>query len=235
MLKNTVYDYSVCGVTRFIDGEIPKPDLAEKRFVCTNFEYLGKQINRQREFGVWNKLYRRELFDKVKFAEGKLHEDVFFSGDIANACINGVIENNKQCYFYRQRNESIVSKSKDKCNPDLVYAGQHLAEIVEKNAPELFSDSLWYTLRYTWTFFDKIYVARSFKDNKEFLQSIQNLIRVYSDDYKNHERFDKITRKRYMLFSKSRFLYGFNAYVRLTRVYIFKLLGKDAYKSGHGI
>ena len=57
----------------------------------------------------------------------------------------------------------------------------------------------------------------------------------YPLDEKIQEGFDKITRKRYMLFSKSRFLYGFNAYVRLTRVYIFKLLGKDAYKSGHGI
>lgn len=78
MLKDTLYDYSVCGVARFIDGEIPKPDLAEDLFVCTNFDYLGQQINRQREFGVWNKLYKRELFDKVEFADASCMRMLFF-------------------------------------------------------------------------------------------------------------------------------------------------------------
>lgn len=117
----------------------------------------------------------------------------------------------------------------------MVWAGGHLVDITAENCPDLYMDSLWYALRYTWTFVDKIYVARSFKDNKEFLQSIQNLIREYREDCKIHSRFEKITRKRMILFSKSKFLYGFNAYARLLRVFLYRIVKMDAYKSGHGI
>lgn len=49
------------------------------------------------------------------------------------------------------------------------------------------------------------------------------------------EAFSGITAARMKLYAKSRFLYGINAYARLFRVYFYRILGWDAYKSGHGI
>ena len=46
---------------------------------------------------------------------------------------------------------------------------------------------------------------------------------------------DGIIKNRMRLFVKSPILYGANAYSRLLRVYAYHLLGKDAYKDGHGI
>lgn len=235
LLVTTSYDYSVCGVKRFDDGQVPRRLGKESISTFTNFEYLGMQLNKQREFGVWNKLYRREIFDNIHFKTGKLHEDVFWSGDLARVCSKGVIETTKECLFYRQRTGGIVSQTSEKCSPDKLKACNYVTQIVKAQAPEWYLDSLWYAIRYTWTFVDKIYLSRSFRENKELLKSIQNMIRNNSNEYRQMERISLIERKRMLLFAKSRFLYGFNAYARLFRVYLYRLLRIDSYIDGHGI
>lgn len=235
LLDGTSYDYSVCGVNRFQDGDKPSRNLSNKIHTYTNDAYLGLQLNKKREFGVWNKLYKREIFEQLRFKDGKLHEDVFFSGDLAKNCRNGVIEVEQSCLFYRQRKGSIVSQSSEKCSPDLVDAGSYVTDIVKANYPDLFYDSLWYAIRYTWTFVDKIYVAGSFRENRAFMFALQRLIRTHKQEYKDLEKLALTDRKRILLFAKSRFLYGFNAYARLFRVYLYKILKKDAYSDGHGI
>lgn len=235
LLITTSYDYSVCGVKRFDDGQVPQSLEKECISIFTNYEYLGLQLNKQREFGVWNKLYRREIFDKILFKTGKLHEDVFWSGDLARVCSNGVIETTKECLFYRQRMGGIVSQTSEKCSPDKVEACNYVSQIVRVQAPEWYLDSLWYSIRYTWSFVDKIYLSRAFKENRNLLASIHDMIRNHSDEYRQMERISMIERKRMLLFAKSRLLYGLNVYVRLFRVYIYKLLRKDPYTDGHGI
>lgn len=235
LLDGTDYDYSVCGTCRFIDGDVPKPNNTVDISSHSNFEFLGLQLNKKTEFGVWNKLYRRELFTKIHFADGKIHEDVIWSADLANNCVNGVIENKKQCYLYRQRSGGIVAQGAEKCSPDRIYAGGYLIDIVKKNCPELLEDCLHYALNYAWSFVDRIYVNRTFKENKQFLLDLKNIINLYRDEYMNLNSYSVIKRKRMNLFSKSMILYGFNAYARLFRVYLYKVFKKDAYSDGHGI
>lgn len=236
LLKDTSYDYSVCGVLRFKDGQVPVCKDSDRIInTYSNYEYLGLQLNKKREFGVWNKLYKREVFDRISFKDGKLHEDVFWSGDLARVCQNGVIETSKQCLFYRQRNSGIVAQTSEKCSPDKVESGEYIIDIVQQNCPELYQDSLWYAIRYTWIFIDKIYVSRAFSDNIALMIAVQQLIRKHKESYRQLEKIPLIQRKRMMLYAKSRFIYGFNAYARLIRVYLFRLLKKDAYSDGHGI
>lgn len=235
LLVNFSCDYSVCGVVRFNDGKAPILASSNKSTIYTNYEYLGLQLNKQREFGVWNKLYRRDIFDKIRFKKGKLHEDVFWSGDLARVCSNGVIETEKQCLFYRQRKGGIVAQTSEKCSPDKVEACKYVIDLVQLGYPDLYQRSLWYAIRYTWTFVDKIYVAKSFKENRVLLVSIQNLIREHKEEFSSMERLSEIERKRMILFARSRFVYGFNAYARLIRVFLFRLIKKDAYADGHGI
>lgn len=68
LLKDTSYDFSVCGAYRFEDGRVPKMNQVEKSaYVLKNIEFFQAQLQRNTEFGVWNKLYRRELFEKNSF------------------------------------------------------------------------------------------------------------------------------------------------------------------------
>lgn len=235
LLTESEADFSVCGVCRFRDGDTPEPVHEEDPGRISSVEFLKMQLQRQSEFGVWNKLFRRELFEMIRFAEGKLNEDVIFSADLLSCCPNGAIFSGKQLYFYRQREDSIVSVQAARGSLDLIYAGAYLLEKVKKNAPECTDAALRYTLAYPWMFVDPIYVNGTFRENRAFLQGIQDFLKAHISEYCDRCIFQEIQLKRMNLFARSRYLYGLNAYTRLLRVYLFHMIGKDAYADGHGI
>lgn len=236
ILDGTVYDFAVCAVLRYEDGTaIAVNSERETIVVYENSEFLGAQLNRQQEFGVWNKLYRRELFDKLRFMAGKIHEDVIFSADLAMNCKNGVIATSNQLYYYRQRNSGIVAAGSQKCSSDRIFAGEYLIEATDRVCPEWKDMALNYSVSYPWMFVDRIYIRQTFKVNNAFLKQLQRVLKKYRDYYEQLELIDEIIRKRMMLFATSRFLYGFNVYARMIRLYLYRAIKKDAYADGHGI
>lgn len=235
LLDGTTYDFSYCGVCRFQDGELPKPSSHDEEFNTTNSEYLQAQFERKTEFGVWNKLFRNNFVKRVRFAPGKIHEDVIFSADLLKNLSHGAVYTTKELYFYRQRESGIVSTQSKRCSPDRIYAGEYLLQAVRKAAPELTKMALQYAIEYPWMFIDPIYVQRSFHQNQDFLKAIQKYLRDNISEYKLYNIFSATQTNRMSLFSKSRFMYGFNAYARLIRVYVYRIIGKDAYRDGHGI
>lgn len=235
MLDGTEYDFSFCGVCRFEDGTEPECTVCERTYLVTNAEYVGMQLKRKTEFGVWNKLFRRELFGELRFAPGKINEDVIFSADLLKSLGNGAIGSEQQLYFYRMRNGGIVSETAKKGHPDRIYAGEYLLEAVRAKSPEYLDVALHYAVDYPWMFVDPMYVHGDFSANRVFAEKLQKHLHKYLCEYKVKKIFDETLLKRMTLFSKSRFLYAFNAYARLFRVYLYRILRKDAYSDGHGI
>ena len=235
LLEGAGCDFSACAVCRFDDGKEPNPHCPNNEpLKMNNADYLKAQLSRQREFGVWNRLYRREVFEQIQFYPGKIHEDVIFAADVAQLH-GGVIVTDKQLYCYRQRNSGIVAQSSLKCSPDRIFAGEYLVEVTKKKIPELYNQSLKYAVDYPWTFVDGIFIDRTFRENKAFLIALRDFIRRYKKDLLTIEDLNPLVLARMNLFSKSNLLYGFNAYSRLLRVYLFHIFGKDAYSDGHGI
>lgn len=235
LLKDNDYDFSVCGTCRFQDGYDPNPVNASlEGNTLESKEFLKEQLNKRSEFGVWNKLYRRSIFSKMKFAVGRLNEDVIWSGDLS---INTTkcIEIKSQHYCYRQRSNGIVSNQSQKCSLDFLYAGNYLVKISECYYPEILEECLYYVANYPWSFIDKIYVERSFIENYLFLSCLQKILRNHRKSYKEIKSFSKIQLYRMNVFSISKILYGINAYFRLIRVYYCRIIQKDPYESGHGI
>ena len=235
LLRDSDCDFSACGVCRFMDGCVPKPTASGEIIEhLNNKEYLRDQLSKSKEFGVWNRMYRRELFDTIRFCPGLVHEDVYFSAELSSLH-GGVICTSAQLYFYRQRKTGIVAETNKKISPDWLIAGEHLINCSRSSYPDLTEKCLVYAVRYPWSYVDKIYVDRKWKDNREFLQRFQRFLRKYRAAILSADEWDPITRNRMRLFTKSKILYGFNAYSRLLRVYVYHLLGKDAYADGHGI
>ena len=56
---------------------------------------------------AWNKLYRRELFDKIRFPIRKQHEDEFVIHHLADQC-EKIVCINEAFYYYLQRSDSIM-------------------------------------------------------------------------------------------------------------------------------
>lgn len=234
-LDGSLYDFSFCGVCRFQDGEVPASGGQDTELHVANIQYLKMQLERKSEFGVWNKLFRKDIFKHIRFESGRIHEDVIFSAELAGNLHHGVIYTTKELYFYRQRENGIVSTHKKKCSPDRIYAGECILRATKNFAPELIEIAAQYAIEYPWMFIDPIYVNRSFKKNKSFMDAVQQYLKDNIQLYKQNNIFSDIQTRRLDLFSKSKFLYGFNAYARLIRLYIYRLFRRDAYSDGHGI
>ena len=67
---------------------------------------------------TWNKLYRRELFEGIRFPEGRIHEDEFTTYKVVwKANKVGVISD--KLYFYRHRAGSIMQQPYSKSRLDV--------------------------------------------------------------------------------------------------------------------
>lgn len=58
---------------------------------------------------VWNKLYKHELINRIRFKEGQPHEDEYYMQEVYLKTKLAVYINEK-LYCYRQRNDSIMGK-----------------------------------------------------------------------------------------------------------------------------
>lgn len=234
LLDGTTYDFSVCGSNRFQDNNIVALYNGVSG-VMSNAEYLYAQLQKKSEFGFWNKMFRRNLFNELHFVAGRRNEDVIFSCDIAQKLHNGIVCTDEMLYFYRMNDEGVTARQNKKADPDMIYAGAYLVNTAKKIYPEIVDECLRYAVSYPWTFLDKVYVKRAFKENKKYLNDLQALLRTYQQEYSQLTYFDDKTRNRMMLFARSKLLYAVNAYARLIRLYLFRLLRKDPYADGHGI
>lgn len=72
------------------------------------FELIAKQ--RQPFVVSWGKLYRKELFNAIRFPTGKCHEDEFTSHLLINK-VSRIVYSDRTLYFYYQRPDSITREN----------------------------------------------------------------------------------------------------------------------------
>lgn len=108
-LNQTDSDIAVCGVQMFWE------DRSETQLLTKQGEIVLENADAMRALleetwlkqPVWNKLYKREVVAGILFEKGKYHEDVFWSYQMI-ARAKRVCVFDTPCYFYRQRNDSIM-------------------------------------------------------------------------------------------------------------------------------
>lgn len=99
---------------------------------------------------IWNKLYRKEMIDDVRFPVGKRIDDEFFTyRAIGNA--KKLVRSEKICYAYRQQQESVMHSMKVQHRLQSVEAKVMRHEYVMESYPSLIENSLkylWFTCIY---------------------------------------------------------------------------------------
>lgn len=116
VLKDVDADMSICNfkyVSDELDVDFKNCNLPIKDEILTGKDILLKKMFQHRG-GYWviacNKLYKRKLFENVRFAIGKIHEDEFIIHQILLQC-QRVACVSEMLYFYRQRNTSIIGQA----------------------------------------------------------------------------------------------------------------------------
>lgn len=101
-------------------------DSEEAIFQLNNFKYF--------DMSAWAKIYKKELFDNIRFPEGKLSEDYFIMYLLLDNA-EKIVYHSEPLYYYIQRGGSI-SKGK-KINFDFIEAAKQQMEYIEKKYPNL--------------------------------------------------------------------------------------------------
>lgn len=119
---------AICKFGRFSEID----DLNEKKDRCNKINYntvnnitACEQIYNKNYYVyctvVWNKLYRKTLFDKISFPNGRLHEDEFTSYKLLYSS-SKIVELSNQLYYYRFSPNSIMNKKINKTKLDVLDA-----------------------------------------------------------------------------------------------------------------
>ena len=108
------------------DEVLSQDDMYEKIVQSPNWFYVV----------AWNKLYKKEIFDKVRYRKGKIHEDELAIHHMV-ACCKKIVTVEKRLYNYVQRNNSITHNGYKIQQLDIVEAFADRAEFfLEHNQNE---------------------------------------------------------------------------------------------------
>lgn len=88
---------------------------------------------------VWNKLYKRELFDGIQFEVGKAYEDVYIMHEIFGHA-KTVVNTSKKYYNYLQRSTSILGDMNLRKQIDLYWGYRRRYDYLADRYPELRQD-----------------------------------------------------------------------------------------------
>lgn len=129
-------DISVCDFIRENNESKPKQLLKEKKEILfTNIEALNQiygELYVQMIAVVWNKLYKREIFNDLKFPIDKIHEDEYLTPIALYKC-NKIIYTNKQLLHYRDTPNSIMNKKFNVKRLDYLYVLESRMKFFKEN------------------------------------------------------------------------------------------------------
>lgn len=125
-----------------------------------------------------NKLYKKELFDTVRYPIGKIVEDAFIIMDLLLQC-DRIVTNTEQKYYYYRRNDSITGLSFSTKNFDVIEAWEKNGELVKNAYPEL-SDSI--HRRICWAYFD-VLDKIAISDNSESKEIRKPLVKFLKSKF----------------------------------------------------
>ena len=134
-ILNENADIAVCNYLYYFENDRKKNFATNiKSEVLSGAEIFYNRKN-ERNYGIWtvawNKLYKKEPFERIRFRMGKYHEDEFWANDIYQ--LNVKIVAIPEClYYYRQRDNSIMSSKSIARNFDIIEAFQERTSVYLK-------------------------------------------------------------------------------------------------------
>lgn len=153
-------EYKPCkeGVTEVFEGE----DILEALF--------SKKLNNF----AWNKLYKRELFDNIRYPFGKIYEDLFTTYKIFGECKRVALDSS-QMYYYRIRRDSIMGKARKVINTDKFEAFNEIIEYTK--GMKVYNKAVSYMQGDLMSDAFKVLSAGTVKENKPFFDLLKVFIK----------------------------------------------------------
>lgn len=133
------YNVAVSGCKwRFVyfNGNLEAQGKALIENVESQKDFYKNLLYGRRAVGQWGYLYKRSIFDNLRYREGIIFEDSDLVYKIFAKCDNTVISNN-QLYYYRLRQGSTTNSSFDSKKLGLIDVSEKMCDFILRSFPEL--------------------------------------------------------------------------------------------------
>ncbi len=136
-IVTTGADISICGWKNEKDFERVKPDIVKGQVVYSKTEAMNKLLY-QEEFdtAMWAKLYKAQLFEKIRFPEGNIYEDIAVIYKIFDL-VARVSYIDYAGYHYLLRESGTTLKKFSVKKMDLIDVAEEMEEYILANCPEV--------------------------------------------------------------------------------------------------
>lgn len=138
LMESTGSDVSICGHVKTSHKGRPRLYFHHRKIINMDSQTAIKkmlQLGLYESF-TWNKLYRRDLFDTIRFPSGHIHEDLYTIYKIFHKA--DIISYSKEIkYYYRQRIGSIIHSIYNPKYYDYIDASIEVRDFVEENYPQI--------------------------------------------------------------------------------------------------
>ncbi|MDD9148995.1 MULTISPECIES: glycosyltransferase family 2 protein [unclassified Sporolactobacillus] len=184
--------------TFFHDDDIKDPDDYSRVILYTKQQaVIGAIVNHQCQTYVWNKLYKKELWNKVRFPKGKLFEDEFTTYKIFNRSAKVAVLN-KKMYYYFQREKSIAHtfsiKTLDHCE-----ALNQMMRFIESEYPEALPIScIKYYKNNLWHLQDLLVNRKKLANSQQLIDQMIKELMTYRQYLENNKKFIGTVHKLFM-------------------------------------
>ena len=131
LLKQYNADVSICNFYTVSQGKISIKNADNGINEYNRIEILKEiLLDKNIQSYAWNKLYKKELFDEIKYPIGKKYEDIGTTFYLLEKC-NKVVVTGKSEYYYINRQDSIVNNVTESTITD--YIEENIKELSSYN------------------------------------------------------------------------------------------------------
>ncbi len=172
-------DISTCGIYDCYPDKTVTQEVNSSDFTVDGSEAVRLALESQfMPLFAWNKLYKRSLFDSIRFPVGKIYEDAFVMIKLMGAS-RRVSISMKPKYYYIHRENSITTRAFRNSDLDVVEAHENNFSYIEANFPQFIKQA---TFRRIWSRFhvlDKMIFAENdtVEQKKEVISFLRNHIK----------------------------------------------------------
>ncbi|MBR6098504.1 glycosyltransferase family 2 protein [bacterium] len=172
--------------------------------IYTRLEALELVANYKVTFAVWNKLYKREIWDNIRYPEGRVYEDLYMLFKIIDK-VKNIYFMNDILLLYRIRPDSITNTYSIENIKNLLDSLSVFENFVESKIPEIFSKGqLQETQKKILTdlliYYAK-FLSKSFADKSEGLKLMKEKINNMEQKVKIKNCIPEVKLTYYMIFN----------------------------------
>ena len=189
VLLQTNTDISMCGMYDIFEGKTTISCNGDKIEILSPSDGLRTCIYEQKiRMCACNKLYKKNIFDTLRYPKGKTYEDAYIISDIF-LIVSKASVIYKPLYYYYHRPMSITTSSFSASDLDKIEAYEHVCENVKKYFPNLRRESMARLLWVYLSILDKSCLKSEQKElNKRLQRYIRNNIKYIIDSFFTKKR-----------------------------------------------